>query len=506
MNRVLMSESRSSTPSIVIVGAGFAGIAAAIRLKQAGIEDFVIYEQSPRVGGVWWENDYPGCACDVPSHLYSFSFELNPDWTRRFAPQAEIQAYLERCADKYDLRRHLRLNTQVIGADFDEGAGRWRVRTSGPAAQEGELQASFLILGTGGINQPARPDLPGLSSFRGKVMHSARWDHSVPLDGKNVAIVGTGASAIQIVPAIVERVARLLLFQRTPAWIVPKPDGDISPSRRAAYKRWPWLQRLARSMLYWQRELLAIGFFALPGLLHAAELAANWYRRRHIRDPELRAKLTPRYRMGCKRILPTNDYYPAVARPNVELITGEIAEVRPNGIVGPDGRERPADVIVLATGFQVAEAPPPFAMRGKGGLPLEKAWQSGAEAYLGTTVSGFPNAFILVGPNTGLGHTSMILMIESQVQYVVSCLKLTEKKGIVAVDVAPAKQAAYNRWLQKRLSRSVWNTGGCMSWYLSRTGRNTTLWPGFTFEFRFKTRRFRPQGYELTAAETVKAA
>jgi cation diffusion facilitator CzcD-associated flavoprotein CzcO len=487
----------ASRDSIAIVGAGFAGLGMGIRLKQAGFEDFVIYEQAPGVGGTWRANHYPGAACDVESHLYSFSFEPRPGWTRAFAPQAEILSYLEHCADKYGLRPHLRLNTAVVGADFDEATNRWRLRTSDGQVSE----VRVVIVGAGGLSRPAYPEIPGLQAFKGKVMHSARWDGDYPLEGKTVAVIGTGASAVQIVPAIAGRVGRLHVFQRTPPWILPKRDHTISPGTQKRYERAPWLQRLARFGIYWQHELLALGFVLFPWLLRLGQWPARWFLKRSVPDPALRARLTPHYTLGCKRILPSNDYLPALQRPNVELVTEGIAEIREHGVATRDGKERPVDVLILATGFQAAEAVAPFEIHGRGGRELNEAWRQGAEAYLGTTISGFPNAFMIVGPNTGLGHSSMILMIESQMQYISSCLQLMRSRGLQTVDVRPEAQQSYNRQLQARLAKSVWSTGGCMSWYLTRSGRNTTLWPGFTFEFRYRTRRFDPNNYQL-ASET----
>ncbi len=478
---------------IAIVGAGFAGLGMGARLKQSGFDDFVIYEQAEGVGGTWRANHYPGAACDVESHLYSFSFEPRPGWTKAYAPQAEILSYLEHCADKYGLRPHLRLNTAVVGAEFDESRSRWRVRSSDGRTTE----VRVLIVGAGGLSRPAFPDIPGLQSFKGKVMHSARWDQDYTLEGKTVGVIGTGASAIQIVPAIASRVARLHVFQRTPPWILPKRDHRISPRARKLYERAPWLQKLARFAIYWQHELLALGFVLFPGLLRLGQWPARWFLDRKVPDPKLREKLTPHYTLGCKRILPSNDYLPALQLPNVELVTEGIAEIRERGVVTRDGVERPVDALVLATGFQAAEAVAPFEIRGRGGCDLNEAWRAGAEAYLGTTVSGFPNAFMIVGPNTGLGHSSMILMIESQVQYILSCLQLMRSRRLQQVDILPEAQARYNRELQARLAKTVWSTGGCMSWYLTRSGRNTTLWPGFTFEFRYRTRRFDAENYKL---------
>jgi cation diffusion facilitator CzcD-associated flavoprotein CzcO len=476
----------------LIVGSGFAGLGMGIRLKQAGIHDFTIVEQGPSLGGTWRDNTYPGAACDVESHLYSFSYEPNPRWSRMFAPHHEIKAYLEHCADKYGVRPHLRFNTAATGATFDDSSGVWTVQCSDGVAR----QARGIIAACGGLSVPAKPEIPGLESFEGKLFHSARWDHSFPLGGKTVAVIGTGASAIQIVPGIAGVVGKLQVFQRTPPWIMPKADRDLTPAEQARFRRVPALQQLARLRQYWTHELMAVGFVVEPRILRLASGLALKHLRASIRNPVLLKQLTPTYTMGCKRILLSNDYYPALERPNVELVTEGILEVRPHSIVTRDGREHPVDVIVLATGFQAAEAAAPFEVRGRAGADLNETWRAGPEAFLGTTVSGFPNLFLLVGPNTGLGHSSMVFMIESQVEYVLSALRTLRKKGLRFVDVLPDAQARYNAELQERLGRTVWSTG-CSSWYQTRSGRNTTLWPGFTFEFRRRTRRFDPDAYLL---------
>jgi cation diffusion facilitator CzcD-associated flavoprotein CzcO len=480
-----------SDPYVLIVGSGFSGLGMAIRLKQAGIEDFVVLEQGGEVGGTWRDNHYPGAACDVQSHLYSFSFEPWPEWTRDFAQQPEIFSYLRHCADKYGIRPHIRLNTKATGARFDERTGTWEVSTS-----DGQtIRARVLVSGCGPLSRPTLPDIPGLASFEGKMFHSARWDHAFPLDGKNVAVVGTGASAIQVVPAIAPRVKRLFVMQRTPPWIMPKPDGPIPKWKRALFRRVPLAQRAVRQRIYWTRELFALGFVVEPRIMNVLARFGRRYLRRSIKSPELRAKLTPNYTMGCKRILPTNDYLPTLERPNVELVTDGIAEVRAHSIVTRDGAERPIDALVLATGFEAAEAVAPFEVLGRGGKSLEKVWSDGPEAYLGTAVSGFPNLFLLVGPNTGLGHSSMVFIIESQIAYVLDAVRRMRARGLRFVDVRPGAQAAYNERIQERLKHTVWATG-CMSWYLTRSGKNTTVWPGFTFEYRWRTRRFDASSYE----------
>ena len=480
---------------VVIVGTGFAGIAMAIRLQQEGFRDFVLLEAADRVGGTWRDNTYPGCACDVPSHLYSYSFEQNPGWSRTFSPHDEILAYIERCVDKHDLRGRIRLGAAVERAAFDEAAGRWTVET-----RDGrKLSARALVSGTGGLSRPQLPDIPGLGSFAGKAFHSARWDHDYDLAGKRVAVIGTGASAIQIVPAIQPKVAQLAVFQRTPPWVQPKPDYAVPGALKAVFERAPITQKALRDGLYWLLEGLALGFVVDPRLMRPREKMALRYLAESVPDPVLRETLTPRYSMGCKRVLFTNDWYPALQRPNVELVTQGIEAITPAGVRTRDGAVRPFDAIVLATGFLAAEACAPFEVRGRDGRDLRAEWRDSAQAYLGTTVSGFPNLFTLIGPNTGLGHTSMIVMMEAQVEYVIDALRTMNRRGLKLVDVRRDVQEAYNAELQARLRRSVWNSG-CQSWYLTRDGKNTTVWPGFTFEFRRRTARFDPESYELVAA------
>lgn len=493
MNRNL-SSARSRRHHVVIVGTGFAGLGMAIRLKQAGLDDFTLLEQSDRVGGTWRDNHYPGAACDVESHLYSFSFAPYPKWSRMFAPQREILEYLEHCVDEYELGPHIRFGARVIRAELDEASGSWSVETS-----DGRVfEARALVAGCGGLSRPASPDIPGLESFRGAMFHSARWDHACELDGKRVAVIGTGASAIQIVPAIAPRVGELAVFQRTPPWILPKPDREIPAEEQERFSRFPLLQRLARYRLYWSHELFALGFVVDPRIMKLGERMARRYLRESVGEPSLVEKLVPSYTLGCKRVLLTNDYYPALTRHNVELVTEGIADVVPEGIRTKDGRVRAFDAVVLATGFQAAEAVAPFEIRGRNGLDLGERWEQGAEAYLGTTISGFPNLFLIVGPNTGLGHSSMVFMIEAQIRYILGGLKLMRKRELRLLDVRPEAQARYNQELHARLERTVWSSG-CTSWYRTRTGKNTTLWPGFTFEFWRRLLRFDAESYELVA-------
>ena len=478
---------------VLIVGSGFAGLLVAIRLKRAGIEDFAVLERSSELGGVWRDNHYPGVACDVPAHLYSYSFEPNPRWTRLFAPQREILAYLRRCAEKYGILPHVRFETGVTAARFDEARGVWKVETS-----RGEtLEARALVSASGhALSKPIVPALEGLEAFEGKTMHSARWDDAWPLEGKRVAVIGTGASAAQIVPTIAPKVGALAVFQRTASWVLPRPDHAVPAWLQDRFARSPWTQRALRGAIWSFMESLAVGFVVDTRFNAWREKGALEYLEKTVKDPELRKKLTPRFRLGTKRILYSNDLYPALQRPNVELVTEPIARVTRRGIETKDGRERAFDAIVFATGFEAAEAKPPFPIAGRRGVGLEEAWKDGIEAYWGCTVAGFPNFFMMLGPNTGLGHSSMILMMESQAAYILGALEAMEREGLAWLDVRPAVQRAFNERLQARLAKTVWATGGAASWYKTKDGRITTLWPGFKFEFRWRTRRFDVESYE----------
>ncbi len=496
------------TDTILIVGSGFAGLCMGIRLKQEGIDDFVILERAGQVGGTWRDNTYPGIACDVPSYLYSYSFEQSPRWTRFFAPQREILAYLEHCADKYAVREHIRFHSELTSARFDEDSGLWTVKT----ADGQTLTGRALVSGAGhALSKPVYPDIPGRETFAGKTFHSSRWDHSYALEGKTVAVIGTGASAIQIIPRLAEKVGRMHVYQRTAAWVASKPDRPIPEKEQALFRKHPALQKLARGLIYSIMEAMAVGYVVEPRLNAIRELRSRRFLDKSVADPALRAKLTPDFRLGCKRVLFADDYYPALCQKNVELVTDAIAEITPRGIVTRDGKERPVDVIVYATGFEAAELHSPYELVGTGGMDLDTAWKQtgGIQAYKGTTVSGFPNFFLIEGPNTGLGHSSMILMIESQVQYILDAVRTMRRERLKWVDVLPETQARYNEAIQKRLERTVWNTGGCVSWYLTRSGKNTTAWPGFTWEFRLRTRRFDVKRYATArqgAAETARDA
>jgi cation diffusion facilitator CzcD-associated flavoprotein CzcO len=478
---------------VLVIGTGFSGLGTAIRLRQAGHEDFIVLEQAANVGGTWRDNHYPGVACDVPAHLYSFSFEANPRWSKLFAEQREILAYLDHCADKYGVRPFIRFHSEVTRAVFHERLGRWEVST-----KDGHSYlARVIVSACGGLSRPSYPDIPGVEKFRGEKFHTARWNHAYPFEGKRVAVIGTGASAIQVVPKIAKRVAQLVLFQRTPPWVLPKLDLRIGARQRQRFADHPWLQRALRNFIYLFLESRALGFTnAVPAMQANAQKQAEKFLAAQVPDPVLRAKLTPNYRLGCKRILLSNDWYATLQRPNVSTVSEGIAEMREHSVITRDGLEHAVDAIVFATGFQAAESVAPFDIYGRAGHRLNDQWREGAEAYLGTTVSGFPNLFTLMGPNTGLGHNSMVFIIESQIQYVMDSLRTMRERKLGWVDVKAAVQKTFNERLRERLARTVWATGGCVSWYQTRTGKNTTLWPGYTFEYRLRTRRFDVENYE----------
>jgi cation diffusion facilitator CzcD-associated flavoprotein CzcO len=486
---------------IAVIGAGFAGLGTAIRLRQEGIEDFVVFEKNSDVGGTWWDNSYPGCQCDVPSHLYSFSFALNPEWSNTYSPQPEIWAYLRATAERFGVLPHIRLNTPVLDASWDDDTKRWRLETP-----QGVHTADFVIGGNGALSEPATPDIPGLDRFKGKAFHSARWDSTAEVAGKRVAVIGTGASAIQIVPSIQPDVAQLHVFQRTPPWVLPHSQRPIKDRERALYRRAPGAQRAVRALVYWSRELVAYGMTHNPRVLEPIRRMSTRHMRKHVKDPALRKKLTPRYTPGCKRLLPSNDYYPALAHDNVEVVTDGVAEVKEHSIVTADGAERDIDVLVLATGFHVTDNPMMERVRGRDGHTLAEHWRNnGAQAYLGTTVPGFPNFFLLAGPNTGIGHTSLVFMIEAQIAYVIDALRTINARHAGSVEIRQEPFETYNNDLQAKMQRTVWNTGGCASWYLDAEGRNTTLWPDFTFKFRQHTRRFDAENYQFGAPATPDA-
>jgi cation diffusion facilitator CzcD-associated flavoprotein CzcO len=476
---------------IAIVGSGFSGLGLAIRLKQRGLHDFVVLERAAELGGTWRDNSYPGCACDVPSLLYSFSFAPNPDWSRTFSPQPEIWEYLRRVAHDHGIDHHIRYRNEVTAARWEPDAELWRIHTTA-----GELTAELLVAGVGPLSDPKLPEIEGIERFQGTIFHSARWQHEHDLEGERVAVIGTGASSIQLVPEIQPRVGRMHVFQRTPPWVVAHHDRPTARWERLLYRALPPVQRLARGAVYWARELFVV-FLMHPREGSLPERLARRHLRAQVADAGLRERLSPDYRIGCKRIVISNDYYPALQQPNVELVTDPISAITPHGILTSDGAERELDTIILGTGFHVSDMPAATWIRGGDGRTLADVWQGSPRAYLGTTVSGFPNLFLLVGPNTGLGHNSIVFMIESQLHYLIECLRFMDRSGLGVVEVREPVERAFNEELQRRLRDTVWNSGGCLSWYLDERGRNTTIWPGSTWPYRRRLRRFEPDDYEL---------
>ena len=479
---------------VAIIGGGFGGIGAAIRLHREGIDDFVILEKGDQLGGTWRDNTYPGCACDVPSTLYSYSFARKPDWSRVFAEQPEIQEYLLQVADHHDVPERVRFGCELLGAAWSDERQEWDLDTT-----QGPLAARVLIVATGPLHEPTIPDLPGIARFEGKMFHSARWDHDHDLTGERVAVVGTGSSAIQFVPKIQPRVGKLHLFQRTAPWVLPKIDHVIPPIEKAIFHRLPFLQRIWRAVLYYFFELVQLAQ-RRPGVMSRLHGAGLSNMRRSISDPKLQEALTPSFVLGCKRILLSNTYYPALAQPNVEVVPAAVQEIRERSIVGADGVEREVDTIIFGTGFHVTDPPTAGRVRGRDGRTMAEVWEGSPQAYLGTAVNGFPNLFELIGPNTGNGHTSAIVLIEAQLEYAVGALRAMERENITSVEVRRDVQDAYNARVQEALAGTVWNSGGCSSYYLDRNGRNATIYPWTTIDLRRRTAQFDLAEYDTVAA------
>jgi cation diffusion facilitator CzcD-associated flavoprotein CzcO len=481
----------------LIVGSGFAGVCAAIKLAEEGENDYVVIEKAADLGGTWRDNTYPGACCDIPSQLYSYSFARNPEWTSSYSPQPEIHAYLQRVAREYAVTDKTVLDTELEHAAWDDDAQVWRCRTS-----SGEIVAKTLISGTGGLSEPRLPDLEGLDGFAGDVFHSARWNHSVDLTGQRVAVIGTGASAIQIVPEVQRIAGHLDVYQRTAPWVIPRNDRRYTALERRALRRLPALSKLYRTGIYWAHEAYVPAFTWQPRFAAPAERAAMANLRKGIQDPVLRAEVTPHFKLGCKRVLRSNTYYPALAADNVDLVTDPIERVTANSIVTGDGVEHPVDVIVVATGFYTTELPVAERIVGREGRTLAEEWAgAGMSAYKGTTVHGFPNLFTIVGPNTGQGHTSMVFIIESQVAYLRDAIRTMREQGYAAVEPRASSQRRWNADLQRRMRHTVWNTGGCSSWYLDPHGRNTVLWPKSTVTFRRQLAAFDADAYDIQVAK-----
>lgn len=479
---------------VAIIGAGFSGLCMAIKLKEAGRANFRVFEKASDLGGTWFLNRYPGCACDVPSHLYSFSFDQNPGWSRAYSPAGEIWRYQKATAEKHGILPFIRLNAEVARAEYDDGAALWRLTL----ASGESFAARALVAGAGILHVPLIPEIAGAETFAGKTMHTAKWDDGYDLTGKRVAVLGTGASAVQLVPAIADKVAHLDLYQRTPGWVIPRMDYAFSDGAKRRFLRLPFLQRLFRGAIYWRAEMLAYGFTRDMKMVAKFQKLAEDYLVKAVPDSELRAKLTPDFPLGCKRVLISDDFYPALQRENVSVVTDKVAEIRPNGVVTADGTLREVDALLYATGFRVTDWLSHVDIRGRGGRKLIDDWQDGASAYYGVTVNGYPNMFLLLGPNTGLGHNSVVFMIEAQVRYAMGCLKWLWN-GAGTVEVKADVQNAFNARLHEKMKGTVWMSG-CKSWYLNANGTNSTIWPDFTVSYWWKTHSADKRDYDV---ETV---
>ncbi|SDZ40364.1 Predicted flavoprotein CzcO associated with the cation diffusion facilitator CzcD [Amycolatopsis xylanica] len=485
-------------PEVIIIGTGFSGLGMAIQLKRQGRNDFVLLEKADDIGGTWRDNSYPGCACDVPSHMYSYSFEPKADWSRAYSRQPEIWDYLKELTEKYGLREHIRFGEEVTSAKW--GDNEWVVGTS-----KGEYRGQFLVAGVGALHIPNIPQLPGIERFQGHSFHSATWDHEYDLHGKRVAVVGTGASAIQFVPEIVGEVSELHLYQRTPPWVLPRGNGRIKESTQRLFERVPLVRKAYRNAVYWTAESLAVGFNGHPGILKVGEYFGKRHIAKQIADPELRRKVTPDYTLGCKRVLGSNKYYRALTSDHVDVITDGIHEVREHSIVTSDGVEREVDAIIYATGFHVTDSFDYLDIKGRDDVDLATRWRDeGIQTHLGITVNGFPNAFFLLGPNTGLGHNSVVFMIEAQIRYALDAMRMVRRSRAEAFEVRPSVQASFNEEIQRKLASGVWSTGGCTSWYLDSKGVNRTIWPGFTWQYWLRTRKVDTGDFELTGSRARK--
>jgi cation diffusion facilitator CzcD-associated flavoprotein CzcO len=480
---------------VLIIGAGFGGLGTAIRLRQQGVSDIVILERANEVGGTWRDNSYPGAACDIPSNLYSYSFAPNPDWSRAYSGSGEILGYARHLADSNDLRPLIRFGRTVSEAAFNETEGHWVVSTS-----EGEVfRGRSLVMASGGLANPSLPKIPGIDSFEGKRIHSARWDHSYDLKGKRVAVIGTGASAIQIIPELVKVAEKVTVFQRTPGWVMPRMDYRSPEWSKALFRAVPATQNLLRRALFWGHESMAFSFIWSTPMTRVVERISAAFLKHQVSDPWLRRQLTPDFRIGCKRVLMSSEYYPALQKPNCKLITWPIATISPKGIRTAEGIEHQVDCIVFATGFEVSKAGTPFTIRGIQGRVLAEEWARGAQAYKSVNVSGYPNLSFILGPNSGPGHNSALVYMESQIGYIVETIKTLRDQKLRLLDVKPDVQATYNRAIQKRLARTNWNSG-CKSWYLTEDGYNATMYPGFATQYAAQMGSFNAQHYRTEVA------
>ncbi|MDX1496330.1 MAG: NAD(P)/FAD-dependent oxidoreductase [Salinisphaeraceae bacterium] len=488
-----MKKEANSPHAVVIIGAGFAGLGAAIRLRQSGVDDVVILERGKALGGTWRDNQYPGAACDIPSNLYSYSFAMNPNWTRGFSGSQEILDYMNQLAREHDLASLIRFNTNVTELVYDEQAALWSVHTE----QGGVLRARTVVSASGPLSNASLPDIPGIDSYSGHKVHSARWDHDYDFHGKRVAVIGTGASAVQIVPELVKVADKVKVFQRTPGWVLPMPDFSKPKWNRSLFDMLPLTQKAVRQLLYMVHESMALGIIWKSPLTKMLEQVALAYLHMQVKDPWLRRQLTPDFTIGCKRVLMSSDYFPALAQPNCELVSWPIATLSEKGIRTAEGLEHQVDCIVFATGFDVAKHGSPYPVTGMNGRQLNDEWARGPQAYKSVNVSGYPNLFLTFGPNSGPGHNSALVYMESQIEYIVTGIRKILDNNFKSLDVRPEAQLEYNKGIQKRLRRTNWSSG-CKSWYISEDGFNATMYPGFATQFRRQMKRFRLDHYQVT--------
>ena len=477
----------------MIIGAGFAGIGLGVRLRQAGIEDFVILERNRSVGGTWFEHTYPGCACDIPTHLYSYSFARNPNWTRLFPRQREILDYIRDVCERHGVTSHIRFGSELQDARWDERHDRWRICTT-----DGPLSCELLVSAIGATAEPAEPEIPGLESFAGQRFHSARWEHAHDLRGERVGVIGTGPAAAQFIPVIQPRVKQLVVFQRTPPWVVPHADRPVSSLERRLYELLPQAQDVQRNVIFALHEAIGLGFRGRTELIGPVETLGRAHLRRQVKDPELREKLTPHYRFGCKRPILSNTYYPALTQANVELEAGGIERIEGNTVSTREGGRHALDTIITATGYRYNRSQMVDRLRGVGGRTLGEVWSQSPRAYLGSAVPGFPNMFILLGPNA-IGINSVIFTLESQINYVMAAIKTIDRKRVSRLEIRPSALRRYVSEMDRRSSGSVWTDGGCKAYYTDESGRNYGIFPGLAAEFRRRTRRFDAGAYTVAS-------
>ena len=477
---------------VLIVGAGFAGLGTAIRLLAAGIDNIVILERGNEVGGTWRDNSYPGAACDIPSNLYSFSFAQNPQWSRGYSGSGEILGYIRHLVDHYQLARLIRFGHTVTGLEFDAGKGLWSAAIAGG----GKVSARAAVMAQGPLSNVSFPDLAGIERFKGHKIHSGRWDHGYDFSGKRVAVIGTGASAVQIIPELVGKVDRLKVFQRTPGWVLPRLDYTAPDWSKAVFRRVPAAQSLVRGAMYWAHESMAFGMIWNTPVTAMLQGISSRFLRSQVKDAWMRRQLTPDFRIGCKRVLMSSDYYRALQHDNCELITWPIATLSEKGIRTSEGLEHQVDCIVFATGFEVSRVGTPFPITGLDGRQLDREWSRGAQAYKSVNVSGYPNLFMTFGPNSGPGHNSALVYMESQIDYIVRGVRTIVQQDLKMLDVRAEAQASYNKGIQQRLSSTNWNSG-CKSWYLTEDGFNATMYPGFATQYKRQMRVFSPGDYRV---------